>query len=249
MHGFYAPPDALSGETIIFPDDEAHHAARVLRVKTGDEAIIVDGEGKWYRVRLDVLGRKSVIGAILERRENVGEPDYDLTIAVALLKNPSRFETFVEKAVELGACRIVPLITKRTEKSRLKMSRANAILVSAMKQSGRSRLVALDEPVKIRKWYKSEFDKNGEFLAICHETAPMDSDLASLLKRTESYSRAIVMVGPEGGFTDEEIERACERGFQPVSLGPRRLRTETAAMSVAAIFMIHNHMTRLAKAP
>ncbi len=234
---YYAPPESISGDTVIFPEEEAHHAARVHRAKTGDEARVVDGEGRWYRVRLEILGRKSVVGSILEVRGDVGEPSYELTIGVGLLKNTSRFEIFLEKAVELGVRRIVPLVTRRSEKSRLKTVRARSILISAMKQTGRSRLVELDEPIKIRKWFKNGLDGEAGLNAMCHEEADVATSLAGLIRTIEPRRKATVLVGPEGGFSPEEVEKARTLGFEIVSLGSRRLRTETAAISVAATFM------------
>ena len=114
--------------------------------RTGDEIVVVDGEGGWYRVRLDHVDRSNAAGVILETRREVGEPAYVLSIGLGLLKNRGRFETFLEKAVELGVGEVIPLQTLRTEVAHLKMQRAGKVIVAAMKQSGRSRLVRLAEP-------------------------------------------------------------------------------------------------------
>jgi len=234
---FYSAPESISDGTVQFGEDEAHHAVRVLRVRTGDEAVVVDGKGNSYAVTLKVVGRKSLIGSVKDMRVGVGEPVYDLTVAVGMLKNIARFETFVEKAVELGVRRIVPLITKRSEKARLKARRIDAILISAMKQSGRSRLTEVQDPVKLRKWLKDLPPAAGSLRAICHEGAPTDQSLAAILEGASSVDPLLVAVGPEGGFEDEELGYAAAAGFRIVSLGPRRLRTETAAMVSAATVM------------
>ncbi len=237
-HTFFAPPDAISANTIIFPEDEAHHAVRVLRVSTGDEVAVVDGEGNWYRTALEVMGRRKLVGRVIEHRANVGEPSYDLTIGVGLLKNVHRFETFLEKAVELGVRQVIPLITKRSERSRIKMKRIDTIVMTAMKQTGRSKRMEISEPVKFRKWIKGLPDVQDEFRAVCHERAAHDQYFSAALTATGIKETARVLVGPEGAFTDEELGLAAGANFRVVSLGPRRLRTETAAMVAAATVML-----------
>jgi 16S rRNA (uracil1498-N3)-methyltransferase len=237
-HTFFASPDDITEGTIQFSDEEAHHAVRVLRVKTGDEASVVDGKGNWYETTLTVVGRRSMVGSIRNHRLGVGEPVYDLTLGVGMLKNTARFETFLEKAVELGVRRVVPLITRRSEKLRLKGKRIDAIRISAMKQSGRSRLLEIDEPVKLKKWMK-DLPKDGPaFRAVCHEGAPTDQGLQSALQAASASEPLQILVGPEGGFSEEELGTAVGAGFRIVSLAPRRLRTETAAIVCASAAML-----------
>ena len=243
-HTFFAPPEAISGDTIVLPDDEARHAVRVLRTRTGDEAAVVDGAGMWYRIAVEVVGRKNLVGRILERRPEHGEPAFHLTIAICPLKNMARFEVFAEKATELGLSRITPVITKRSERSRLKASRLRGILTASMKQCGRSRLVRVDEPVKLKRFLKSADGSDSDFKGICHESAPPDRSLAAILRARGLPARATVLVGPEGGFTDEEIEMAGSHGFEILSLGERRLRAETAAITVSAAFMLESSIAR-----
>jgi len=237
MHTFYAPPEAVAEGIVRFPEDEAHHAVRVLRLSTGDEVAVVDGSGNWYRVTLNVVGRKEVVGKVLEQRSLVGEPSYELTVGVGMLKSLPRFETFLEKAVELGVTRIVPLVTERSEKARLKTKRASQILVAAMKQCGRSRLVELADPIKLRKWLKTLPEEDDAFRAVCHEAASGEYNLTRALQSEPAGLRLLVLVGPEGGFSEEEIDDLNGAGFSVVSLGPRRFRTETAAMLAAAAVM------------
>jgi len=236
-HQFYAPLECISGDTIVFPSDESHHAIRVLRVKTGDEAAVVDGRGGWYRTELEVVGRKNLVGRIWDRKQNVGEPAFELSLCVSVLKNASRFEWIVEKASELGVTRLIPIVSKRTERTRLKTTRLATICVSAMKQCGRSRLLHLDEPQKFRKLMKSSRD-DGALRLICHESAPIESTLAKRIPPPGSTGRIQLFIGPEGGFTDEEIELASRYGCDVVTLGERRLRTETAAVCAASLIMV-----------
>ena len=236
---FYAPPPSHQGDRITLPDDEARHAARVLRKKPGDEIAVVDGEGGWFRVRLDEVGKDAVAGVIVEGRREVGEPGYELVMGVALLKNASRFETFLEKAVELGVAAVVPLVTARTEKGRLKRPRAEGILTAAMKQSGRSRRVRLFEPTSLDVWFEEGRASGTDVHAlICHEGVGVERSIYRALAGRPGAPRVEVLVGPEGGFSDEEVAAAMEAGFAPVSLGPRRLRTETAALTAAAAVML-----------
>lgn len=236
---FYAPPSAHRGEWITLPAEEARHAARVLRKKPGDEIVVVDGEGAWFRVRLEQVGKNAAAGPVVERRQDVGEPPYELVIGLALLKNTNRFETFLEKAVELGAGAVVPLVTERTERPRLKKTRAESILVAAMKQSGRSRLVHLDEPAELDVWLDASRAGRPDVQAlICHEAVGAGQSIYRVLDGRPGAARVEVLVGPEGGFSDGEVATAEAAGFVPVSLGPRRLRAETAALTAAAAVML-----------
>lgn len=231
---YYVPPENIRGNTIVLPDEEAHHAVRVLRAKVGDEIAVVDGEAGWYRVQLDAVDRRHVTGRIVEKLREVGEPPYRLTMAVALLKNPSRFETFVEKAVELGVAHIVPMLTERTEKDHFKASRVHNIMIAAMKQSGRSRLAELDEP---RPFSTVIADAEEGLRLLCHEQTGMEYLITTVLQHHHLARNITVLIGPEGGFSDAEVEEAAFAGFSVVSLGPRRLRAETAAIAAATAVM------------
>lgn len=232
----YAPPTAIRGDLLVFPDDEAHHVARVLRQQPGDELVVVDGEGGWYHVRLEHVDRRQVVGRIVEVRRDVGEPSYFLSIGMALLKNRSRFETFLEKAVEFGVGQVMPLITERTEREHFKETRAHNILVAAMKQSQRSRLVELAEPVA----FGAGLSESGYDLSLlCHEATDRDRHILDALAALPGSGRRVrIWIGPEGGFSDAEVAAAQAAGFEPVSLGPRRLRAESAALTAAAAVML-----------
>lgn len=239
-HTFYAPPEAIAGDTIVLPTEEAYHAVKVLRMKSGDEAAVVDGAGNWYRIDAEVVGRKNMVGRILEKQIDVGEPDYQLTIGLGMLKSAARYENFVEKAVEYGVSRIIPLITKRTERARIKDARIEKILIGAMKQSGRCRKVLVDRPIKMRKFYKSLAENEGEYRGVCHETALPTAALKLQLEATGVPQKSIILIGSEGGFSEDEIEALEEQKFRQLSLGKRRLRAETAAMAVASAYMLHS---------
>lgn len=229
---FYAPASSIRGERVVLPAEEARHAVRVLRKRAGDEVVVVDGAGGWHRVRLDRVDEEQAMGTVLETRHGVGEPSYDLTIALGLLKSRNRFETFAEKAVELGVGAIVPLRTRRTEKMGIKAERTQRILTAAMKQCGRSCLPSLVEPTSL----SDVVGETGTYDAalIAHERTPDGLSIGGALAAVSGAARVLVLIGPEGGFTDEEVQRAVEAGCTPVWLGPRRLRAETAGIAAAA---------------
>ncbi len=229
----YAPPENTRGGLIYLPEDEARHALRVLRLGVGDALEVVDGEGGWSRCTLAAADRRTAACAIAEQRRDVGEPDLPLTVGLALLKSDHRFEMFLEKATELGVTRIVPLVTERTERTAFKAARAHQILLAAMKQSRRSRLVALAPPTPFAEFLRSAPEGLG---VLCHEAAAGQDALPALLAGAAGASA--VLVGPEGGFTGEEAAAAEASGWRLASLGPRRLRAETAAVAAAAAVML-----------
>lgn len=232
---FYAPPSAFRDAYVTLPEDEARHVGRALRKQPGDEIVVVDGVGGWHRVLLDHVDQRTAAGRVVETRHGVGEPGYDLCIGLALLKNRNRYETFLEKAVELGVSEIVPLQTTRTEKGRLKRQRAENILVAAMKQCGRSCLPVLAESQSLTDLLShSSADRH----LLCHEQVDTSHTLAAALSQTPTSRSLCVLVGPEGGFTEDEVEAALQAGAELVSLGPRRLRAETAAIVAAAGVML-----------
>lgn len=231
---FYVPPTLFQGDQVELPDEEARHAVRVLRMREGDELVVVDGAGGWHRVEVIEAGKRRVRGRVLETRREVGEPAYELTLGVALLKNRNRFETMLEKAVECGVRRIVPLQTARTEKGSLKAERSENILIAALKQSGRSRLPELAVPMG----FDDIVRENADLALIAHEQVGNEQTLLDVLSRHPDACRLHVLIGPEGGFTDDEVARAQAAGYLPVSLGPRRLRAETAALTAATGIML-----------
>ena len=236
---FYIPPQYINGERVTLPYDEVRHASKVLRKSVGDEIVAVDGTGGWYRIVLGHVDKRTAGGHIIERREGVGEPPYELTLAVAVLKNRSRFDTLLEKAVELGVSIIAPLITARTEKERIREQRSENILTSALKQCGRSRLPELMDPITLEDFLKIESEKQSPAVKlICHESAGTEFAIINALTEARGIHRVTALIGPEGGFTDDEIVTVSAAEYRLVSLGKRRLRTETAAISVCAAVML-----------
>ena len=230
---FYAPPEAFRGGRVRLPDSEARHAARSLRKQPGEVIAVVDGVGGWHEVELHQVGKRQAEGRVLRTKREVGEPDYDLTIGMALLKNKNRFETFLEKAVELGVRRIVPLQTRRTEKEGIKRGRFERILVAAMKQCRRSRLVELADPRPVEEFLQ---ERRADVGLVCRASA--EKGIRDVLTNGDAAEKISILIGPEGGFAREEIRAAEDASFQPVSLGRRRLRAETAAIAAACSVML-----------
>jgi 16S rRNA (uracil1498-N3)-methyltransferase len=234
---FFAPPSAVHGRRLVLPPEEARHAVRALRHGPGDEIHVVDGEGARHRVRLDRAGEEKVVGTILDTEREVGEPPYHLTVGLGLLKKRSRFETVLEKAVELGASRLVPLRTRHAEAETLKRERAERLLRAALKQSERSRLPELASPTAFDAVVKDIRSGAFEHAFVAHRRAEA-APLASLLAAADRPRRLAVFVGPEGGLSEDEVAAAERAGATLATLGPRRLRAETAAVSAAAAVML-----------
>lgn len=234
---YYTPPPNIDGERITLPPEEARHASQVLRAKAGDTIVCIDGAGGWYKVTLTEVNKRHVMGTVEERQREVGESEVDVTLAVGVLKNQKRFETLIEKACELGVKRIIPLQTQRGEKKgSLRMDRLGKILIAAMKQCGRTRLVSIDQMTSFNKLVQNDQGSGHQTTGlklICHEQASFEDSLLDVLDTVEA-SDILIAIGPEGGFSEEEILHASEFGFKVVSLGKRRLRAETAAITACA---------------
>jgi 16S rRNA (uracil1498-N3)-methyltransferase len=218
--------------------EEAHHAAKVLRLRVGEEFIASDLLGQAYRAELssvDQVGKHEieVAAVILEVLPNFGEPGEDLDLVIGFLSQPARWEFLLEKSVELGVTSIRPIVTERTEKRNPKLERSERILKAALKQSKRSKLPVLGELSTLSEAL-GEAVKKGRDVYILHEAADPEQALLRQIQRGSKAGITLV-VGPEGGFSDEEISLAVQLGAKVASLGSRRLRAETAAIAALAI--------------
>ncbi len=229
---FYLEHFNKSEVHIVLDEDTSKHMAQVLRMKVGDGLQITDGKGNLHTAEIVQVHKKSTSVKILSSTYNPpAQPQ--VIIAISLIKNTSRFEWFLEKATEIGAHQIIPLICERTEKHQFRLDRMKSILVSAMLQSQQCWLPILSEPISF-KAHISESDYQQKFIAHCLET-----DRRSLKEVVTNKSDAIILIGPEGDFTQHEIELALQQNFLPVTLGDTRLRTETAG--VVAITLLKNY--------
>jgi 16S rRNA (uracil1498-N3)-methyltransferase len=218
----------VRGNAFTIDDEEAAHLLHVMRKKEGDEIRIVDGRGTAYDARIESVTKRAASGAILATYPNHHEPACKVTLAVALLKNPSKYDFLVEKVTELGVHEIIPLATERTIPSHDKADRWQKLALAAMKQSGRSYLPVV-QPVKMLKTFLAE-DRSFGLKLIAHEQQLS----GAAAPRFAGTSSVAILVGPEGGFSEGEVGEALAKGFHPWYLGERRLRTETAAIVAVA---------------
>lgn len=235
MHkrSFYVSPDNTDGKSVLLKGKEAHHLASVVRSKPGDVIFAVDGCGTCYSVELTEINTKSVKGRVLKVLRGFGEPVTEVTLAAGIVKG-SRFDWIVEKATELGVKRIIPFISENSvvSGSNNKLTRWRRIAMSAMKQSLRSAVPEVTEVVPLTRVLTG---RTGS-VRIIAVNSPVSVDFNQLRARqTSARQKVIVVVGPEGGFTQQEVDEAVDQSFIPVTLGQRRLRTETAAVTVLSI--------------
>lgn len=221
MHVFYTPEIKEKPE---LPEDEARHCIRVLRLSPGDELFLTDGKGCFYKAEISTVSGKRCLVNILETIPQERLWSCHLHIAMAPTKNMDRTEWFVEKATEIGFDELTFLNCRFSERKVIKNERIEKILVSAIKQSLKATLPQLNEMEDFNKFIARRF-KGQKYIAHCYEgDKPL---LKDVLKRGEN---ALVLIGPEGDFSKEEVEKAEANGFVSISLGKSRLRTETAAL-------------------
>jgi 16S rRNA (uracil1498-N3)-methyltransferase len=221
MHLFYAS-DIVS-DYYTLTGEEARHCLKVLRLKKNDTVNLTDGKGNLHTALVDDINQKECNLTILSRSyEEKSDPI--IHIAVSPTKSIERFEWFLEKATEIGIDIVTPLICERTERLFQKPERWNKILISALKQSFRTWLPELREAVRFEKMIASA-EEQSKLIAVCEGSS------RKMIK--ESYIKgldAVILIGPEGDFTKDEVEKAKESGFAALTLGKSRLRTETAAL-------------------
>lgn len=222
MHLFLT--DDTTGRYATLSPEESKHCTRVLRMSVGDELLLTAGDGVMCRARVCTPDDKACEVEIIERMEGYGRRPFRLHLAVAPTKNTARLEWFIEKAVEIGIDRITPVICDHSERCTQKTDRLEKIALSAMKQSLKALRPTIDEPVSLMDFLRQPLD--GErFVCYC------SGDERHTLKQLYHPGHdAVVLIGPEGDFSDREISTALQNGFLPVTLGTCRLRTETAAL-------------------
>lgn len=221
MHVFYTPDIQTKTE---LPEEEAQHCIRVLRLTAGDEITLTDGKGNFYRAEISAATNKRCLVNITETIYQEPLWPCRLHIAMAPTKNMDRNEWFAEKATEIGFDELTFLNCRFSERKVIKTERIEKILVSAIKQSLKARLPVLNEMTDFDKFIARNF-RGQKFIAHCYEgEKPL---LRDVLQKGED---ALVLIGPEGDFSEEEVKKAIEKGFIPISLGKSRLRTETAAL-------------------
>jgi 16S rRNA (uracil1498-N3)-methyltransferase len=233
MQIFYSPD--ITGNDFSLDEKESAHCIRVLRMKSGTPVKVIDGKGNLYEAVIVNPDPRKCSLSITGVTRDFEKRNYRLHIAISPLKNYERFEWFIEKSVEIGVDEITPLICANTEKPGIKKERVNNLIISAMKQSLKATLTILNEPCRFH-----DFIKNNHFgtrmIAHCNSEFPKS-------KIREVYSAgndALLLIGPEGDFTKEEIITAKSSGYNSVHLGSSRLRSETAGIAAChSIYFIN----------
>ena len=239
MHFFYVPGAEKAG---ALPPDEAVHATRVLRLKSGDEIFLINGEGAFHRAKVTLATTKhcsyEVVETIPQQRGWRGA----IHLAMAPTKVIDRVEWMAEKATEIGFDQLSFPICKFSERKVVKMERIRKIVVAAMKQSRKAWMPQLNEPVTFNHFISQPIE-GVKCIAHCYDEIPRLDFFQLLMGNDKSENGQLVnqtvtiLVGPEGDFSIEEVRHAINNGYLSVSLGTSRLRTETAALS--AIMMAH----------
>ena len=207
--------------------EESRHCIKVMRHRTGDIIYVFDGKGQLAEAKIIADDPRAVVVEVLSVKSDFGHVKYDLTVGMPILKKSERFEWFVEKATEIGIKTIVPLVTRYTEKAKLRFDRLKRVAIAAAKQSLHTVLPQIMPVMQFEQFVGLQAEQ--KFIALCHAQK-------KLYDSCQSGKSTIILIGPEGGFSTEEIDLAKENGFVPVKLTDSRLRAETAA--IAAVTLI-----------
>ncbi|MBE6202741.1 MAG: 16S rRNA (uracil(1498)-N(3))-methyltransferase [Rikenellaceae bacterium] len=228
MQLFYAPEISFPRYTL--PEEESKHCVRVLRMGVGDELHITDGQGMLHRCKVVDDNAKRCVVEVVDSTQAEPLP-YHLVMAVAPTKNIDRYEWFLEKATEVGVGEIYPIESEHSERRQIKHERELKVITSAVKQSLKMYHPTLHELTPFKQVVAMPFEGE-KYIAHCNSTLGERPYLGKLLKKGD---RMLILIGPEGDFSPEEITFAVQNGFKPISLGDQRLRTETAAVAATMI--------------
>jgi 16S rRNA (uracil1498-N3)-methyltransferase len=222
--------ESLDGKTIQLDEDTSKHIISVLRMPKGEALFLTNGKGQKAKAQIIDDNRKRCVVEVLSvESEEQSQPH--VSIAISITKNSSRFEWFLEKATEIGISEIIPLLCERTAKEKFRYDRMQGILISAMLQSQQAWLPDLHQPTSFVDVVKAASQQQ-KFIAHC--LPEQKQQLSSFI----THHSSLILIGPEGDFTPNEIGAAVQAGFVPVALGNTRLRTETAGMVAAALLKI-----------
>ncbi|MBR3079077.1 MAG: 16S rRNA (uracil(1498)-N(3))-methyltransferase [Prevotella sp.] len=230
---FYAPEAATTTE---LPTDEAMHALRVIRLKTGDEMMLLDGAGNYYRAVVTLAHTKRCLYEILETIPQQRQWLGTIHLAIAPTKLMDRMEWLMEKAVEIGVDEISFVNCQFSERHVVKIPRVEKIAIAAVKQSHKAWKPLLNDVVPFKKFISLPREGR-KFIAHCYDEIPRDF-LYDELRKMPADEGATVMIGPEGDFSIDEVREAMTQGYQSVHLGKSRLRTETAGLSAVMMMQL-----------
>jgi 16S rRNA (uracil1498-N3)-methyltransferase len=231
---FYS--EEISGDSAILSEEESHHCLQVLRLENDTEVEVTDGSGHLWMGTVYAFSKKKAVIHLKTLLEHQEVNPAKCALAVALTKNHDRLEWLIEKATESGLTDFYPLITKRTERAKIRVDRLEKIAVSAMKQSLRLWKPVIHEPITFDKLLALNFSNTQKCLAHC-ESFP---ERVSLTKSYRKGDNCLMAIGPEGDFTPEEIHEAMQHHFTSISLGEARLRVETAALAACNWIYLSN---------
>lgn len=239
MPRFFIKPEEVRGNSILITGEDVNHIKNVLRLRTGEEVILADGRGTDYTVELERFEPGCIVTKVIDSKTNASEPLLEVTLYQGLPKS-DKMDLIIQKGIELGVSRIVPVMTERTvvridnrKDADTKVARWQRIALEAAKQSNRGRVPAVEYPITFQEALKRASDMQLRIIPYEKETG---KGLKQLLANG-TITSAAVFIGPEGGFTGKEVENAIQAGITPVTLGPRILRTETAGIAVLSILM------------
>lgn len=230
---FYIPDYKENQQLVTLDEDASRHIVQVLRMRKGESLQLTDGAGHLLLADVEDDHKKHCSVSIREVQYH-DRPARRVSIGISLLKNANRFEWFLEKATELGVASIIPLLCERTEKEKFRYDRLHGITVSAMIQSQQSWLPVLHQPVAYELLFRQEEIAAASVKLIAHCRQDDKRDLASV----DFGNEPVMLIGPEGDFTEKEIELALTSKFIPVALGNTRLRTETAGITAASLLCL-----------
>lgn len=225
MHIFYTPD--ITSNTYTLNEEESKHCVRVLRLTVGAVVNLVDGKGGFYTAEITSDNPKKVALSILKVETEFHKRNHYLHIAVAPTKNIDRIEWFLEKATELGIDEITPIITDRSERRIVKEDRLNKVITSAVKQSIKAYHPKLNDAISFDAFLKQPFEGE-KLMAHCID----EGEKRYISQLVAPHQKYLILIGPEGDFTPEEVNLALNKGFKALTLGDNRLRTETAALAV-----------------
>ena len=224
MQLFYS--EHIEGDLVLFDEQESLHITKVLRKEQGETIASTDGCGNRYTGHLEVFSKKKC-GLRVENKETIPSPNYLGHIAIAPTKNLDRMTWFVEKSVEIGIAEITFFIAEHSERRKLKLDKIKKNMIAAMKQSNRYHLPVLNEVLTFEELVKGNSDSaETKLIAHCNE----DDEKRFMGAYVQPNTPTLVLIGPEGDFSDNEIALAKKEGFLPISISEYRLRTETAAL-------------------
>jgi len=237
MNRFFIPGDKIQGTKVQFPEDRSHQIVRVLRLQIGDHVCVLDNSGTSYLVELVEMDVKTCMGEILKVETNNAEPETNVQLLIALTQR-EKFEFILQKCTEIGVNRFTPVFTERALVQGMselgkKAERWGRIVMEASEQCHRSRIPQIDAAITFQQCLQT----NADHKLIAYE----DEHKFSIHKALSGnrVEKTAVLIGPEGGFSRQEVDLAIAAGWKSVSLGPRILRMETAAMVAATLILDH----------